>query len=541
MHKALIVDDEPNVRFGLRNYFDWSSYNIEIMGEADDGDVALELIAEEIPDLILTDVRMPAMDGIELSKRIAKLHPRTKIVFISGYDDAEYLKSALKINAADYIFKPVNLEELETTVKRVVAELEEERKELLLSQELQVKLRESMPLLREKFLLSLMNDAAPRQMQRLQERIKFLGLKLPSEAYYWIIVISVDNRTELRTQSERDWQLLAYAMLNVCQELIDFHLGGYALEKGDDEMIGILLSNEEGEVDAGAVLFRLASQIRDNLERLLKIRVTIGISDCVSGLGGLAGSYKQAREAANSKWYLGKNRIITMDSLETVESEFKKFDSTQNEQLMSALKAADHEKMREHLNEIFGNLIKNRKDGMQYVRLVSLQIILSMNQLLMELNAQTSELEWRGAGIWEDLFGAETVLELRQLLEDYLIKICDRIKEKRYSKAANLVERIHYIIESRYADSELTVAVIGHEVYLTPTYVGLLFKQETGQTINEYLTQYRIKKAKELLRDPKYKLYDICFAIGYTDPSYFTKLFKKMTGVTPSAYRESHV
>ncbi|MBW7461521.1 response regulator, partial [Paenibacillus sepulcri] len=126
MYKLLIVDDEPTVRSGLQTYFNWSSFGIEVMGEADDGDVALEMIGMEQPDLILTDVRMPNMDGITLSRQISAHYPQCKIIFVSGHDDADYLKSALKVSAVDYIFKPVNLQELSAVMKRVVADLDAE-------------------------------------------------------------------------------------------------------------------------------------------------------------------------------------------------------------------------------------------------------------------------------------------------------------------------------------------------------------------------------------------------------------------------------
>ncbi|WP_407923753.1 helix-turn-helix domain-containing protein [Cohnella fermenti] len=129
---------------------------------------------------------------------------------------------------------------------------------------------------------------------------------------------------------------------------------------------------------------------------------------------------------------------------------------------------------------------------------------------------------------------------MRLLLEAHLSAVCGRIRDKRSSKSLNVVDRVKTVIEEKYADGGLTAAEIAKEVYLSPTYVSLLFKQETGQTVNEYLTEVRIEKAKTLLRDPKYKFYDICYAIGYTDPSYFTKLFKKATGVTPSVYRQNH-
>ncbi|MGO4376068.1 helix-turn-helix transcriptional regulator, partial [Paenibacillus sp. MCAF20] len=194
--------------------------------------------------------------------------------------------------------------------------------------------------------------------------------------------------------------------------------------------------------------------------------------------------------------------------------------------------------LREVLGLIFSDLSRNRRDGLKYGLNVCQQLVLTVGQLLMELSVQSPELEQAEASLWKALSDKETLGEMCQLLEAYLLAACERIGEKRTGKVANLVERVRAVIEQNYANGDLTAADIGKAVFLTPTYVSLLFKQETGQTVGEYLTQVRIDKAKELLRDPQYKSYDICHAIGYTDPSYFTKLFKKATGVTPSVYRD---
>ncbi|WP_372630253.1 response regulator [Cohnella sp.] len=544
MYRLLIVDDEPAVRAGLRSYFDWASYGIEVAGEADDGDVALEMIARERPDLILTDVRMPNMDGIAMSQRVAEAYPPIKFIFVSGHDDVDYLKSAMKVSAVDYIFKPVNLQELGAVIQRVAAEMDAERSERQLRQELLVKLKEGMPLLREKFLLSLIGDGAPNT--NIGERVAFLELDLTVDAAYWVLVLSVDDMADvLGSRSERDRQLLWYSVLNIYQELIDTYFRGYAFEHRNGEFVGVLRAADADAAapDMAEALLALAGDVRSNLERWLKLSVTIGISDRAEGLADLAHAYRQAREAADYKWYLGKNRIITMNSLETAASEADgapKYDHELNAQLLSALKADDADKLGEAVDRIFANLAYNRPGGLKYGRNMCLQLVLAAGQLLMELGAQSPELEAMEAELWEALFDKETLGEMKQLLESYLASAMSRIREKRTGKVANVVERIRGFIEQRYSDGHLTVADIGKAVYLSPTYVSLLFKQETGQTVGEYLTQVRVDKAKQLLRDPQYKFYDICYAIGYTDPSYFTKLFKKVTGVTPSAYRDSH-
>ena len=535
MYKLVIIDDEPAVRFGLRTYFDWLAYGIEVAGEADDGDVGLELVDHVKPDLILTDVLMPTLDGIRMSTEIRVRYPNTKIIFVSSHDDADYLKSALQVNAVDYIFKPVNMQELKIVVERVIGELQAEEQQRKLVVDMQVKLTQSMPLLREKFLMSVIRDGIVHP-ERIQDRLNFLGLYLPIEGAYWVVVVSIDDNADVvGNRSERDNQLLSFSVLNIFQELIDRYMGGYAFEHQSGEFVGVLsISSEDQKEDH---LFTLAEELRNNLQHWLKLSVTIGVGEQASRLSEVTQSYAQAREAADQKWYLGKNRIISMDNLEQQEENFYRFDATKSDHLISLLKTADRERLLMELNLVFELLSHNRREGFNYFRNVVLQLILLASRLMLELNIQSSDLEEKESVLWESVFKQETFEDLRQLIVSHLTEICIRIGEKRSGKSKNVIERIRAVMDQRYAEN-LLVEDIAKAVYLTPTYVCLLFKQESGETVNEYLTKVRIEKAKALLRDPSNKFYEVSEAVGYSDPSYFSKLFKKYTGFTPSAFRD---
>ncbi|RAV04139.1 response regulator [Paenibacillus sp. YN15] len=536
MYKLVIVDDEPSVVNGLSTYFDWNSYGIRLAGTADDGDKGLALIKEVEPDIVLTDVKMPSMDGIQMSTEIRGILPGAKIIFISGFDNAEYLKSALKVHAVDYIFKPVSRKELHTVITRVLTSLEEEARAKELVNEMQVKLVQSLPLLREKFLLSLIADSF--KEERVKEKIQFLDLPLLGAQAYIVIVIVIDDLSlVMESRSERDKQLLSYAALNIIQELMDKTKRGVVFEKAMGEYAGILVQ-ETGDLleDGENGLLDLAAAVRDNLSRWLKISVTIGVGEYVDKLSELPLSYKQAREAAAQKWYLGKNQILTVDHLQSSENEHYRLAESED-QVLSAMKAGDTAGLLSALDEIFESMARSRKNGFRYGKNISQQLILLSSRVLLELNALTADWEAKEAEAWELVLRQETLQDLKKHVSGYLEEICSCVKEKRGGKTGSVIERIHRLIQERYAEN-LTVVDIAEGVYLSPTYVSLLYKQETGKTLFEYLTKVRIDKAKELLQDPRNKFYEVCHAVGYADPSHFSKLFKKMTGYTPSAYRD---
>lgn len=566
----IIVDDEPSVVNGLRTYVDWGAQGIELIGTADDGDTGLALIRELRPDIVLTDVQMPSMDGITMAAEVRALLPDAKIVFISGHNDADYLKSALQMHAADYIFKPVSRKELAVVLGKVTAAIDAERREKERVKEMQVKLTQSMPLLREKFLLSVVSDNIG--TAQVKDKLQFLGLPLLLASSYIIMVIVIDDVPQVMdSRSERDKQLLSYTVLNIIQELIDKQMRGVTFEKEPGEYVGILLDQpfegrgagadgkaaaevQSGEGTGGNLpsvenaedssaeydLLTLAEAIRDNLRKWLKLSVTIGVGEGVGNLSEVPSSYKQARGAADQKWYLGKNRILTMDNIESEDNLRYRFEPEGSERVITALKSGDLNRLQAELTSIFSLLELNRGQGSRYAQNVSLHLILQSSQVLLEMNGMSAEWEKREMAAWQLVMRQETIQDLLHYTESYLRLVCDFVQARRSGKSSDVIERVRRLIEQRYPEN-LSVADIAAGVYLSPTYVRLLFKQETGETLFEYLTKVRIEKAKALLRDPQNKFYEICSAVGYTDPSHFSKLFKKITGSTPSAYREKHI
>ena len=544
MKTLVIVDDEPSVLNGLTRFVDWPSLGIELAGTADDGDTGLALILERKPDIVLTDVKMPKLDGTEMAVRLRSQLPSAKIVFISGHNDTDYLKSALQVQAVDYIFKPISRRELTEVLNKVVAELDAEERERELVNEMQVKLTQSMPLLREKFLLSAVAEGV--QAARSEERLAFLELSfLQAERYLVLVVLLDDLADTMEPRSERDKQLLSYAVLNIIQELIHRETKGIAFEKALGEYVAILTVRGEDEETGGEAstengLLALAEAIRDNLGRWLKLSVTIGVGEETGRLAELPLSYKQAREAASQKWYLGKNRILTVNSMEVADHSRFRLEADTEEAVLSLLRAGDADGLQALLAGIFERLAHNRSPGFAYERNAALHLVLLSGRVLLEGNLLTEEWEQRELAVWERALKQETLLDLQRLTEAYLLELCAAVGQKRRGRAGNVIERIERLIGERYREN-LTAAEIAAGVYLSPTYVSLLFKQETGETLFEYLTKVRIERAKELLLDPQTKFYEVSEAVGYSDPSHFSKVFKKMTGLTPSAFRDRQI
>ena len=541
MYKLIIVDDEYSTRNGLKICIHLFDYGIEVAGEAENGNKGLELADRVRPDIVLPDVKMPGMDGIEMVKRLKERHPDTKIVFISGYDDIEYLKSAMKMDAVDYILKPVNLQELITVIEKimVMSKREENRKDML--QRLSAKLNESIPLLREKFFIQLIKDG---NMDRAstEKRIDFLDLRLPYQAPYCVIIIGIDNpRTVFEKMPEQNTQLISFAIQNICREVVEARASGSVFEHQRGEYVLIVeLPENEGE----EIIFPLVSELMASLNGFLNrmiggISLTIGIGGTVEHLGRLADSYQMASGAIERKLFLGRNQVVTFDAMAARKDVDYRAVNERMTSLSSVLKSGDAGQVSLRLDALFEELRGSSGIGYIDCQRIGLQVLLVASQFLSESGIRAGDLGERESEAWAQLMKLETLDDMSHHLKVYLTQVCERIEHREDKRIPEVITEIMRIIQERYSEN-LTIADIASQVYLAKTYICLLFKQETGETINEYITRVRMEQAKKLLNGTDRKLAEICTAIGYAEPSYFTKQFRKYTGMNPSDYRDIH-
>ena len=528
MYKAYLVDDDVHVRRGLKGHFDWAKYGIEVVGEAENGKKAFEELKDNPVDIVITDVKMPKMDGIELACRLRERYKNIKIIFISGHDDLDFLKSSMKVGAVDYILKSIDLDEFAETIRRVTGMIcaENEKESLLCQMEKQV--RQSMPLLRDKFLMRLVKDTVSPDVD---QQLEFLGLSLKKEGSFCAMAATVDNYFDVYGgRGEHDRQLLSFAVLNILQEIVDKYFSGYAFETRLGEYTAVLMLNENEDFETG--LLELAAESQRLLSRHLAVSAVMGIGQVVRGLAGLRSSYLGAIKAIERRSYLGGDRAVTVDPYRDAAG--KAGDQVRRRELYEKILAGSQQELLGLLREIFQSA---RAQGEACLKDTLFQL-LNLPLTEFEEYRELLEPEFSSARlICERFFCCRELKEMQRLVERLYLSYCRVSRANRENPTSSVILQIRQCMKDRYAEN-LTVNDIAEAVYLTPTYVCLLFKQKTGVTINDYLTEIRIKKAKELLRDPEKKLYDICFLVGYTSPSYFSKLFKKVTGYTPSEYRE---
>ena len=531
----LIVDDEEMTRQGLVRLLAGSQLGLEVVGEADDGATALPLLEKLRPDILFTDVKMARMDGLALAKHARERYPDLEIVFLSGYSEVDYVRSAMRVGAFDYILKPVNFEELEQCFHRVIQRLEEKRRSRENMQKLQDWIHAELPVMQERFLLSVLKGQAP-SGERLQAQLE--KLQLPKDRPFSTAAMILDpdeGALDSCKAFRNDWPLLSVALKNICNEIVQEQFQGLSIDDpfASKRLVLVLFLYEEG--DPSEALMRLGEQIKAVVKKYLELRVSLGVGSVVDSLQRLKESYTLASQALKHRLYLGGEMVIPYNLSLAPEGDPSEEKLTSGS-LRSLLLEEDEGKWKAWVDEQFSHLVRLRSTDITFYRNVISRYIFEVYGVLREQMGEGEEGTLSQQSILDQLFHSETLEQMRELLLQYGSNVRDLIRLKNDSATIGMIQQVQKTIRERYSEN-LTINELAAQVYLTPTYLCLLFRQVTGTTINRYLTNVRMEKAKELLMDLSNKLYDVSYAVGYMNPSYFSRQFKKYVGCLPSEYR----
>ena len=523
MYKAIIIDDEETVRSGLREHFDWAKHGVHVEEEFPDCAKAYDYIRENSVDLVVTDVITPYMDGITLAKKLRAEFPAIQIVFISGHADVQLLREALKTDAIDYILKSVDLDELSATITRVVKLLDKRSAEKARVTTMEDQLQFLMPLNRERVLQTLLTDDPD------MVTMSYLGLNLDFNVRYVCMVVRLVRKWNVVknfTGAER----LAFSI--EIEQVIDDALtnapGSIMFKNRLSEYV-VLLRCEATDYEQDVL--DVSSRIQKNLLGLLGMETSIGISEPVL-LTDCPSAFAEACEAIEQRYYLAEDSSIAVAKYTEVPDQ-KAAREQVEKQLPEAILSGSVTQVQDVLNRTFTyvrTLSEEEQDNFM------LFLLLLPARAVAGLKAQPGSPYRNQRKLVEHWLNCPSHIEQEQFLHQIMVESTELLQETGEPGTSAIIRQIKSIIDEQYME-QISVASLATQVHLTPTYLCVLFKQATGKTINEYLTNERIRHAKRLLRDPAVRLYDICYRVGYLSPSYFSKLFKKQVGMPPGEYR----
>ncbi|MFD0959859.1 response regulator [Paenibacillus chungangensis] len=517
--KVIIVDDEPMTRNGLRRFIKWDELGIEVAGEAEDGIAAYELYLEKRPDIVLCDVRMPRMDGIAFAGRIRQIDPDCRIIFLSGYNDVDYLKSAIKLQAVDYMLKPIQMAELTELLRQTIETVLSMRKEQWELQAMRSQFDRSKSELTEHLLKALVADdsGSSERAREKQSDIARLHPSFPLTGYY--LGISFRFRDEADKQV---WQDAAIAEaekadLPVLASLIDgmgFALAAIHGPKGDERIAlwvdRLIRRRERGE----------------------PVGITAGIGEPCHSLNGCSSTYRQSLIALSYQFYRGWGTVIAYTSLPQEQREPRLLDKQAIIKFEELLQNKQLQAAEQWLDTIINELLLHTPADIEGIRKKLFRWYASMTRIYPE-----AMWEFEHDRTWAAMFVSGELYTIRKFLVQRLSGIGEALDQMNMGDKA-VIRDILSFIQDNY-DKDVSVNTIAGHVHLAPTYMCMLFKKEKGLSIHDYITQYRIKQAKRLLEDRKLKLYEVAARVGYQDANYFAKVFRKVTGVVPSQYRDA--
>ncbi len=527
-YKLMIVDDEQEVREGIARKIHWDELGFELVAVAENGEDALEKAENCYVDLLLTDIKMPFMDGLTLCAKLKQIYPNVRTLILTGFDEFEFAKQAISLNVVEYILKPVNEQELNEILRRVKRVLDEDIERKRNISVMRENYERSLPLLREHFINELLWGLIPRE--DIEQRIKEYSLPFVKGRQKNVTVYDIDQKSA--KQSSLEPELVPISV----KQLVDLHCEGKCSFETYISSKTIVAITEWSSDDPIDEVMGLANEICDECRRVFDFKVTAGVGRCCDSVSRLPASYSDAVAACEYKSVAGSGSVIYIRDMEILELEPQSISGTREKNLVSAIKFGSRELIESAVADILS--ADAETDEWQY-----------MSSLIAAFNCIANLIQRTGADETEILgqravnFFAKAESLPPDELKSWLVDVCARLNagmyERRVSTEEKIISDAKGYIEKNYSNAELSVDTLCDFLHISQSYFSTLFKKVTGQPYIRYLTEVRMNKALELLQTTEEKTYLIANSVGYEEPNYFSHVFKKQFGMSPTQYRQS--
>ncbi|MFD0674606.1 response regulator [Cohnella sp. GCM10027633] len=531
MLRIAIADDEEFIRNGLKDMIRNLNRGYEVVADASNGEQVMDylLTAETLPDLLITDIKMPVMDGRELVRQLTRRYPQIEKLVLSGYDDFELVRESFKSGAFDYLVKPIDSVKLAYLLRQA----EERHQSAKQSNELkiheQIRLNESLPLLKEQVLWRLLQSGGstgdPLTGKYEHYRIDF------GQPPYRVVLIAVHNYKALvKSIGEPNAQIHAFIVRNVVQNTMPDGFGYELFAK--DGVIAVIIGQAEGAGFSDAL-----RKIETNLKQYAKVGFSIGVGRIACGVTEFKRSYEEALQLLEHRFYRGESGIIEDEEARRKFGGSHWADLTDNYlfRLLDGIEKGKTQSIRELFRTIEEKIRAQYAHPSLAVQLFA-ELYTRLNVEHEQMRALFAELFGQGYDYVQALLDYDTLDELAR----YSMQAYEQAARRRASvllnKEKRWIDEAKKIIIAHLSD-ELTLQRVAGDLYLNPNYLSDLFRKETGETFVDFLTRKRMEKAKELLKSTRGKSYEVAEQVGYKDADYFSKVFKKIVGMSPSDYR----
>lgn len=527
MLKIVIAEDEDVIRDGLISYIDWNSIGYEFVGEASNGREAVEVINRVNPDVLLTDIRMPFIDGLTLVEEMKKDHPDLYYIILSGHDEFEYARRALKAGVYEFILKPIHIPHLKEILAKVKLEYEKRQSEREELQKLKDIERGSKPQLRKKIFRDILIDNVP--TNELSDTLALLGEE-PEERYFVVGVAEMQNLV-MRTIESDYLELIEIdrEFGERVDSFIENYKNSFIFKSGNCERIICLEATDSHALIS--IMKQISINVKNKQDELFSIVLFFG--NIHKGLEGLKLSHMEGRaswEKMNAKTW---TNVLYPENNNTEPINFMDFDtSTLIAEIKTGTKAGIDTEL-----QLFENTLKiNGTTSHMFVIMVISDIFFQIIKLPEGIEEFSKEILEKTTNYYQKIINQKDITGVFYYLKKVCYNINDIFAEVYSGKFGSVLKRAIDYINANYHNEDLMLKDVAGYAFVSSSYLSIILKKEMGITFIEYLTKVRMEHAKKLLDETQMKQYEIAEACGYSNPTYFSSIFKRVYGVSPSGY-----
>lgn len=519
MYQLIIVDDEKAIRKGIRDYIDWKSMGYEVADIFEDGKEALEYLKNHIVDVVLTDIEMAEVSGLQLAKHIRDNDLPQKVVIISGYKEFEYARKAVEYGAEHYLLKPIRMEEVAEVFAKIKKDLDaykalEEKKT-----HAEKNFTELLPELQEHFWISLLVGGL-RNKGSMIKRKTVLNIDVDEKQPFALIDLQLDAKEEMFLQhyeGENFHHLINNIAGGENEDIVSFPIFL------SDIVIKVIMTTKRQE-SPEQFRVRVEEQLKekcDTARSLLKLDILAEIEKIFPNLMGFT-EYQCILTRPKTTYDCNDSNLSTED-YERLMQEYKL--------LMGLINDGEFEELDNLIDTIFHEF---RKIPMEQMQKICIDMFSMLSGRLMRMGIDM----WKVLNqklSYQELMSISNMKELKDKVKMLLYDVMDMVKEKRNISSKHFIEEAIQYMKENYS-KEISLETIANKFFLNQTYFSRLFKQYTGTTYTDYLIELRMERAKELLSQGKYKVYEVSKMVGYRSEKYFFRIFKQYTGCSPTEY-----
>lgn len=530
MIKVLVVEDEFMVRKLIIQLLPWNEMGFSVVGEAEDGLDAFQKVEELQPDVVLMDINIPEINGLELTKKVKDFRPDTDVVIITGYSDFSYAQEAIRGGATDYLTKPVNTEELSSILMKIQKKIQSRSHEKNVVESIQ---RKNITLQKEAVLNQITTQSHTSDWI-LQKFDEFDISLLPENLT--VLIFRID-RTTAKKEVVNDLELCKYAIENIAYEILMESFLHVVVFKGAGRNI-IALMNRKGEVDVSESLLKYSiEKIQNSIQFYFGLRVFTASGSVCNKLSDIYTSYTQALEALEGEYLCDNNDVIfyrPKDELKIVGL----FSLYNKEEILVCLRKGDYNGLTSKIDGIYQRLIDG-KTNKNYSLFISLGLYAIVEEYAKETNLSEKIIE-KSVYI-NQIKSSNTIFQTKEIVVALFASTMKHVAGSHKGETYKSVEKAKEYIHQHYTE-DLTLDAIASDIFISSCYLSCIFKKETGRSVVEYINYCRLKKAKEIIDTQRnIRVNDISELVGYNDSFYFSKCFKKQYGITPSVYQKNKV